>query len=439
MGDGAAANTFMLFSDVHFNPFADPSLVPALAASEVSSWKAILSSSKMTGFPAYGSDSNYALFESALADMAGRAGNVGTIIYPGDILGHNFTQLYPSLTGDKSRAGLDSFIQKTVAFFVQEVHARFPKATVIVADGNLDSAVDSIGSRPGDPYLALAAPVIAPSFFSNDADRTAFSSGFASGGYYAVQPDGPTGVKYIALNDNLWGNRTEDREAGMRELSWFASELADSAAKSQKVWVVAHIPVGTDASTVVGAYNQTGQVSYAPYLDTGFNDAFISLELAYSQTIAANFVGHTHDDDFKILSAFDGSGAAELMRIAPSISPVFGNNPGYQIYTYDPKTFSLLNETTYAINLGSSQPAWSKEYDYAQTYGQSLATPKEWWDAYNTILTNPFVQAAYFRFNTQGAPNPNNLTASDASVALLANAYTTATSFGVAAAALAAR
>ncbi len=433
------ASTFLLFSDVHLDPFADPSLAPALAASDVSAWKGILASSSQTGYAAYGSDSNYALFESALDDMAARAGGVSLIIYPGDILGHDFPADYAALTGDTSQAGLDAFAQKTVQFFVGEVDARFPNATVLVADGNCDTdnMLGSIGARPGDAYLANSAPVIAQAFFNSDADRAAFATSYAMGGYYAVEPDGPTGIKYVVLNDNLWITEYDDPAPGLVELAWFSSQLADSAQNFQKVWVVGHIPVGAADGSVAETYGQTGQVTYSGMLEDGFNNAFTALELAYDGTIAATFTGHTHNDDFRLITAMDGSGASNLVRIAPSISPVFGNNPGYQIYTYDTGTFALQDETTYTLDLQSSAPAWSKEYDYAETYGQSLATPREWQAVYNEILTNPLIRSAYFDFMNQGATSQSAVTAANTPVYLLAPGFTTPASFNAAAAMLA--
>lgn len=431
------ADTFLLFSDVHFDPFADPSLVPALAASDASAWKGILASSSRTGYAAYGSDSNYALFESALDDMAGRAGDVATIIYPGDILGHDFPAQYAALTGDTSQEGLNAFAQKTVQFFVAEVDSRFPNATVFVADGNCDTdnLLGSIGARPGDAFLANAAPVIAQAFFNTDADRAAFTAGYSLGGYYAVQPDGPTGLKYIVLNDNLWITEYDDPGPGLVELAWFSSQLAESAANFQKVWVVGHIPVGTSGSTAAEASAQSGEITYSGLLDDGFNNAFTYLELAYDGTIAATFTGHTHDDDFRLLT--DASGAAALMRVAPSISPVFGNNPGYQIYSYDSQTYALLDETTYILDLQGASPAWSKEYDYAETYGVGLATPQDWQTAYAEILTNPVVQAAYFDCNNQSAASQSGITAATAPLYLLTPAFVTAASFNAAGALLA--
>jgi hypothetical protein len=437
MADTGNPGTFLLFSDVHFDPFADPSLVPALAASDVSAWKGILSSSSQTAYAAYGSDSNYPLFESALDDMAARAGGVSTILYPGDILGHDFPQDYAALTGDTTQAGLDAFAQKTVAFFVREVDSRFPDAMVLVADGNCDTdnMLGSIGARPGDPYLTDTAPIIAQAFFNNDTDRAAFASTYAAGGYYAVEPDGPTGLKYVVLNDNLWISQYDDPAAGAVELSWFASQLAESARNFQKVWVVGHIPVGANASSVVAAYDQTGQMAYSGNLDDAFNAAFVGLELAYDATVKATFTGHTHDDDFRLLA--DGSGAASLQRIAPAISPVFDNNPGYQIYSFDTRTFTLQDETTYTLDLQSGAPAWSKEYDYAETYGQTLATPREWQAVYAGILTDPATQAAYLDHLGQGATTQFPVTAANLPAYLSTPGFVLPAAYNAAAAALA--
>lgn len=430
-------NSFLLFGDVHFNPFSDPSLVPKLVASDASQWKSILASSKQTAYAAYGQDTNYALFESALNDMSARAGDVSTIIYPGDVLGHNFGEQYASLTGDTSQAGLNAFIQKTVEFFTREVKSHFPNATVIMADGNSDSALGAVGSSPGDPYLSIAAPIVGQAFFKNAEDQAAFETGFSAGGYYAVSPDGPTGLKYISLNDNLWTSQNGDTAAGMAEMSWFASELADSARNLQKVYVVTHIPVGAAASLVATGYEKTGQISYVGNLENDFNNAFEGLELAYSSTIAGNFAGHTHNDDFRLIGGVATSGAEELMRVTPSISPVFGNNPGYQVYTYNPLDFSLVDETTYTLDLQSRSPAWSQEYDYVRTYGQNLATPAAWNAAYTEILTNPAAQAVYFNNLSQGATGEKSLNASTIAATLLAPGFTSPAAYNAAGALLA--
>ncbi|HUR83263.1 MAG TPA: hypothetical protein VM733_21070, partial [Thermoanaerobaculia bacterium] len=61
--------TFLSVSDVHFNPFSDPALVPKLEAADVAEWQGILASSGTTTFTTYGSDINDALFRSAVGEM----------------------------------------------------------------------------------------------------------------------------------------------------------------------------------------------------------------------------------------------------------------------------------------------------------------------------------------------------------------------------------
>ena len=65
----ASAEKFLSVSDIHFDPFADPSLVAQLEAGDVSKWGAILATSSQKSFSTYGSDINDALLRSAVAEM----------------------------------------------------------------------------------------------------------------------------------------------------------------------------------------------------------------------------------------------------------------------------------------------------------------------------------------------------------------------------------
>lgn len=424
-----AADAVLLFSDVHFDPFADPALVPALAATDVSGWKAIFEASGRTGYAAYGSDANYALFASALDDMAARAGGVDLILYPGDILSHDFGQTYAALTGDASQAGLDAFIQKTVSFFVAEVDSRFPEATVLAAIGNNDSALGDYGSRPGDPYLAGAAQVMGQAFFNTDADRTAFAASFAMGGYYALEPDGPTGVKYLVVNDVFWSTHAADPGPGILELAWFQAELADAARDFQKVWVVTHIPPGADAYATANAAATTGQIAYSGDLADPCNNAFVGLSVAYAGSIQASFAGHIHRDDFRLLAADPASAPVGLLRVALSVSPVYDNNPGYQVFTLDDRTGGLADAATFVLDLGAETPAWGLEYDYAAAYGQTLATPREWTAVYAGIAADPVSRAAYTAFHNGSATSQADITAATLPVYWLAIGQATPASF----------
>lgn len=402
MENGEASKSFLFFSDVHFDPFADPKLVKSLAASDVSDWKNIFGSSGQTSPSAYGSDANYVLLESALDSMAATARKVDLIIFPGDVLAHNFEETYTALTGDASKNGLASFVQKTVDFFVKEVDSRFPAATVLVSIGNNDSVNGDYKSSPGDAYLQLTADSMSKAFFNTDADRAAFTLGYSTAGYYAVEPDGPAGVKYIVLNDIFWSDKSGQTAAGITELAWFASELADSARDSQKVWVVNHIPLGADAKGMAADFDTKG-FEYKGLMTDSFNNAFASLEIAYAPTIEATLAGHTHRDEFRLLSPEPLSPFAGLTSISLSISPIDNNNPGYEIYTFAPSTGSLLDKTTYTRDLSKPGTSWIKEYDFSATYGQGLATPEEWRTVAAGILSQPASRDAYSTYYTAGA------------------------------------
>ena len=431
------ANTFLLFSDVHFDPFADPSLVASLAASSVSGWETILSSSQQTAPSPYGQDTNYPLLESSLDSMATQAGDVDLVIFPGDVLSHGFWNKYSELTGDQSQAGLASFMQKTVEFFVQEVDARFPESTILVAIGNNDSFNGDYKSSPDDLYRWMTADAMGKAFFNNEADRTAFTFGYAAGGYYAVEPDGPTGLKYIVLNDVYWSTKSDQTAAGLLELGWFASQLADSAQDFQKVSVVTHIPVGGNAKSMADDFATKG-FEYKGLLQDGFNNAFVALESYYSNTIAANLVGHTHRDEFRLLSLEPFTEPSTLISTSLSISPIDDNNPGYEIYNYDESTGALLNKTTYALDLSQKNSTFALEYDFAATYGHGLATPSDWAAVANALVLDLGSRAAYSAYYTAGAnlDASSSVTAATFPVYWLADTQVTPAGFSTAAALL---
>ena len=64
---GPGQGVFLIVSDIHFDPFADPALVEELVAADVDAWPGIFERSQAKGFAQYGSDSNYPLLKSALA------------------------------------------------------------------------------------------------------------------------------------------------------------------------------------------------------------------------------------------------------------------------------------------------------------------------------------------------------------------------------------
>jgi hypothetical protein len=55
---GPGQGVFLIISDIHFDPFADPAIVEELVAADLDAWRGIFERSQKKGFAQYGSDTN---------------------------------------------------------------------------------------------------------------------------------------------------------------------------------------------------------------------------------------------------------------------------------------------------------------------------------------------------------------------------------------------
>ncbi len=83
--------------------------------------------------------------------------------------------------------------------------------------------------------------------------------------------------------------------------------------------------------------------------------------------------GHIHFDDYRLLTDATGK-AVETDKVVPAISPIFGQNPGFEMFSYDLKTGVPTDfTTTYLANLPSLSTTvagdWREEYRFAKAYG----------------------------------------------------------------------
>ena len=126
-GTTTSNNNFpvVVFSDVHFDPFYDPSLFPALLSADASEWESVFKTSGITAPSLWGSDTNYPLLTLARSSIRQNRGASSLIIFTGDILGHNFPKTFFALHGsqdppsDADVAAMKSFTDKTVAYSMQ--------------------------------------------------------------------------------------------------------------------------------------------------------------------------------------------------------------------------------------------------------------------------------------------------------------------------------
>jgi hypothetical protein len=127
------------------------------------------------------------------------------------------------------------------------------------------------------------------------------------------------------------------------------------------VTLVMHIPPGMDA------YNSSRVRCQAPvsFWQDKYLAEFNLLMSTYSNVVQLAFAGHIHMDDFRVTV---GDPSLLPLRITPSVSPIFGNNPAFSVMTYDLTTASVSDITTYFLSLSSQTPSWSEEYQFSSAY-----------------------------------------------------------------------
>ena len=116
-------------------------------------------------------------------------------------------------------------------------------------------------------------------------------------------------------------------------------------------------------------------IDYSEYFDQIIN--------RYAHTIAGQFFGHTHRDQFELAysnySDQTAANAVSLTYIMCSMTPTSGN-PSFRVYDVDPDTYGILDYTMYITNLTApgyqtSGPVWEKYYSAKETYGSLLSPP----------------------------------------------------------------
>jgi sphingomyelin phosphodiesterase acid-like 3 len=386
---------FLALSDVHFDPFADPAIVPRLIAADADRWPAILAASSQTQPAGAGSDTNYPLFTSTLTAAAAAAGKDGYdfVLVTGDLLRHDFLEAFATY-GGSDKAAASAFVVKTLTYVNRTLEAKFPRAPLIEALGNNDNDCGDYTPRPGAPLLAAAAKTLPT--MAGDPQAVA---DYAAGGNYAVAHPKTPHHLFLVLDNVFWSPRYQAAcgaaggDPGSAQLAWLEWQLYRAALNGQTVSLVMHIPPG------INPYPST-PAAPVPFWTDSYRDRFLALTAAYAPVLVAGYAGHTHMDDFRILST---SSAAYLpIRITPSVTPFFRNNPSFSVMRYRTADARPTDYSTYVLQNG----AWKREYSFSQTYGYRGYSAANLAALSADIRAGAPARAAYSRFYTSGATSP---------------------------------
>ena len=404
-------NTFLIVSDIHFNPMWDPSLVAKLVTSEPAQWESILGQSKNKAFSQYGEDTNWWLLQSSLKAMRATLPHPAFIMTNGDMLAHQFPKTFEGITHDPDRETYRRFVLKTMQFLVLQFRKAYPDTTILVTPGNNDDECANYAIYPDGPFLHDTAELASKLVHAADGD---FKSSWEALGSYDIPNPAIPGLRIISLNsiflselyhaqDFKQGCATVSSTAPEDLLTWLESRLTKAQQAHEKVWLMFHIPPGMDSYTTMHKYQvllktkaeQPGEKVCAsalvPMWVPKFTSRFDDLLVKYQDTIIASFAGHTHSDDFRIIDP--SASNPEFVLISASISPVYNQNPSFRTVTFA-KDGSLLDSSVYYLtNLtfaSSTTPGvWEREYTFSEQWKQQRIDGRSLAAVYGKIKSHP--------------------------------------------------
>lgn len=369
--DPARAFPVVVFTDVHFDPFYDPTLFPRLKAADASRWSAIFETSSITAPSAYGADTNYPLLALALSALSRNLGASPLVIFTGDILGHYLPQVFYALNGSDVRnptpadvAAMKAFLDKTIAFFMQRVRASVGNVPVLFALGNADSYT---GLGPDPAFFSDTAQLYYTLFLNGTVDRQAFLSSFTAGGYYSADV-ADTNLTVIGLNTFEFSppnpSMSDMSSAVYAQLAWLDSALASARDRGRKVWLLMHVPPGADEVTTSQSVDGSGHITAATMMwNSDYQDAFLRTLSRYPGLVAFSLGAHTHMDEYRIVSP------GNVMEITPGITPYFGNDPAFKIFTFSQATLEALDYTVLNCDLAADPPQFTGYYTFSTAFG----------------------------------------------------------------------
>ncbi|OMP82605.1 Sphingomyelin phosphodiesterase 2 [Diplodia seriata] len=187
------------------------------------------------------------------------------------------------------------------------------------------------------------------------------------------------GLRIITFNTDFWYksnfltliNTTDPDNSGM--FNWMIDELQAAEDAGERVWIVGHVLSGWDGTNPLP--NPT--------------DLFYQIVDRYSPHVIANvFFGHTHEDQFMIYYANNGTvrdaeHALTSGWIGPSVTPLTNLNSGFRLYEVDTGTFDITDAWTFVANvsafpdLSATGPTYGLEYSTRDAYGPAADWPAE--------------------------------------------------------------
>ncbi|MBF0551394.1 MAG: hypothetical protein HQK60_12765 [Deltaproteobacteria bacterium] len=304
---------------------------------------------------------------------------------------------------DADVAAMKVFTDKTVAFVMDQVKSSVGNIPVMFAIGNGDSYT---GYGPDSSFLANTAELYYTKFVKGTVEHQAFLNTFKIGGYYSAEPLG-TNMMVIGLNTILFSPSVpgNNDSAVATELTWLDSTLAAAQAEGKKVWLLMHVPPGADIGSTAKLVDNNGHLTSATMMwKPAYQTGFLQILAKYPGIISLMLAGHTHMDEYRILPTSD------VLEITPGISPVFGNNPAFKVFTFSYDNFQPTDYYTLNYDLATMPGQFNSYYTFSTAYAMPGLLNTSLTQLFPALVTNSAKQALYRGFYYAGHNSPVSTT-----------------------------
>jgi|GEM_PF-2177806 len=357
---------FLSIADIHFDPFtichlgvkACP-LIADLQRTQPEEWASIFESEGANTGINYYHDTSYSLLKITLIKIhsLNQSEHFNFVLLLGDSLGHMLRFKYILYSHDYSKAGFRSFINKIQNFLSQELQLAIPTIDIFPIIGNNDSYTGDYSVVPGGAFLKDTTENWS-SLIRNKENRNNFIHQFPYGGYYETTLQTNAHQKIIILNSVLFGNVTNQsmQKAANKQLEWLHEQLISAHTKHQTVFIAFHIPIGVNIYNTLK--NPLGEIQ--EFWNKEYSNLFRQYINEFSGSISAILAAHIHIQALQFLIFNPPRGV--YVTYTPSISPIFGNSPGFKLYRYDLNSFQIKGSDTYfySFNHHTGQLDWQK-------------------------------------------------------------------------------
>jgi len=354
---------FAVLSDLHFNPFLCANQAYTnLAGPPITAWASTFAAYEAgvsDGLDRPGQDSSCQLIRRTLRNLTNRCTDLAFVLCTGDNFAHQ-EQLEDALRGDsewfqqyQNSAAVRSNYLVNAEGMVAEMLKEAGLTNVYPTLGNNDALGDY--TEPSPALLGAFARA-----WSVCTPPGTLGQSFATLGCYAAQPPELSGCRIVAFDSSFFSasdwhlqDPGADPRRSQATLDWLTQTLAGS---DESALLLFHIPPGLD-------YYQLLRDRSVPLWAEPWGGPFLNLVASNHSRLAGSFCSHTHNDEVRLLYAQQQP--VHYFHISPSVSPVHGNSPAYQIFTATTGGRMVDYSTYYLSNFPATNECWQREYDFS--------------------------------------------------------------------------